>query len=188
MRSIRAIPSRVLTLSGTALMSAALVLVAAAPGAAQVDTASPVNGVIDGCLVIAVGTDGTGPGASATTTDQAWKCRGETDDERLNGDIDLIYNIAGWSGTGAVQWGYARISNDEGSWHGTWSSNVQEGGEQVILGWYEGTGAYEGWSYVETQYGEYQQPRETFGIVYPGTPPPTVVIAPFPEPGVEPAE
>ena len=188
MRSTTRIPWRVLTLSGATLASAALVLALTAPAVAQVDTASAVNGAINECLVIAIGTDDTGPGASATTTDQVWKCQGQAGDERLSGDIDLVYNIAGWSGTGAVQWGYARISNDEGTWNGTWSSNVQEGGEQVILGWYEGTGAYEGWTYVETQYGEYQQPRETFGIVYPGTPPPTVVIVPLPDPGGEAAE
>jgi len=188
MRSIRGAWSRARAFSSLAIAAGALIAVTAVPAAAQVDTASAVNGAIRDCLVIVVGTDDTGPGASATTTDQVWKCQGEADDERLNGDIDLVYNIAGWSGTGAIQWGYARISNDQGTWNGTWSSNIQEGGEQLILGWYEGTGAYEGWSYVETQHGQYQQPRETFGIVYPGPLPPTVVIAPFPVAATEAAE
>jgi hypothetical protein len=188
MRSTRRFHSRVLASSGAAIIGAALILATAAPVTAQVDTASAVRGSVKECLTIAFGTDDTGPGASAATTNEVWKCQVESDDERLNGEIDLLYNIAGWSDVGAIQWGYARISNDEGTWNGTWSSTVQEGGEQVILGWYEGTGAYEGWSYTETQQGEYQQSRETFGIVYPGTPPPTVVIVPFPDPDVEAAE
>jgi hypothetical protein len=162
-----------------AALAAVLLISLSYPVVAQIDTASAVNGTIDECLTIVVGTDGTGPGASAMTTDQAWKCRGTSSDPRLSGEIDLIYNIMGWSGTGAVQWGYARISNEEGSWNGNWSSNVQDGGDQIILGWYVGASAYEGWSYVETQVGEFQQPRETFGIVYPGPPPPTVVITPL---------
>lgn len=180
MRSTRVSHSRTLTFGSSALVAGALALAAAVPVAAQeVPTASAVYGTIDECLTIVVGSDGTGPGASAATVDQVWKCQGETDDERLNGEIDIIYNIAGWSGTGAIQWGWARITNEGGTWDGVWSSTVEEGGEQVILSWYQGTGEYEGWSYTETQKGEYQQARETFGIVYPGSPPPTVVIPSF---------
>jgi hypothetical protein len=171
---------------GLAMAIAGVVLAGfAGPATAQIETATAVSGTIDECLTVAIGSDTTGPGASAMTTDQVWKCQGTSSDPRLSGEIDLVYNIMGWSGTGAVQWGFARISNDDGSWNGTWSSNVQEGGDQVILGWYTGDGAYEGWSYVETQVGEFQQSRETFGIVYPGPPPPTVVITPLPTPAAE---
>jgi len=174
--------------SVTAVAGAALLVMAAAPVAAQVDTASATNGTIEACQSITVGTDGTGPGASAASTGQFWKCTGNASDERLQGDIDLIYNVAGWTGVGAIEWGWARISNDGGSWDGTWTSTVGEGQDQVIMAWYKGTGDYEGWTYVETQSGEYQADRETFGIVYPGAPPPVVVIEPFEPPGVEAAE
>jgi hypothetical protein len=164
---------------GIALLTGAvLALTAAAPASAQVETASAVNGTIEDCLVIAQGTTTTGPAASAVTINQVWECRGETSDERLNGTVRLVYNIAGWTDVGAIQWGWARIENEAGYWEGSWSSNVQEGGDQVILGWYQGHEAYKGWTYVETQYGLYQEPRETFGIVYPAGPPPNIVLVP----------
>ena len=162
--------------SRAAIVGSLMLLATAVPVVAQVDTAAAVRGSIEECVTVTIGTDSTGPGAAAMTTGQVWKCGISSDDERLSGTMDISYNIMGWSDVGAVQWGYARISNDEGSWRGTWSSNVQPDGKQVILGWYTGEGAYEGWSYVETQQGDYQQPRETFGIVYPGAPPPNVVI------------
>jgi hypothetical protein len=164
---------------GLALVAAAaMALAAAAPVAAQEDTAAAVSGTIEECLVIAQGTTTTGPAGSAETINQVWECMGQADDERLSGTISIVYNVAGWTDVGAVQWGWARIENDGGYWEGSWSSNVQADGEQVILGWYQGGGGYEGWSYVETQYGEYQQPRETFGIVYPADLPPNIVLVP----------
>ncbi len=183
MRSIKAIITPRLGL--TMLGAAALALSAVAPAAAQVDTASATNGTIEACQSITVGSGGTGPGASAASTGQFWKCTGNASDERLQGDIDLIYNVAGWTGVGAIEWGRARISNESGTWDGTWTSTVGEGQLQVIMAWYTGTGDYEGWTYVETQAGEYQADRETFGIVYPGDPPPVVVIEPFEPPEVE---
>ena len=170
MRSIKAFT--------TLVAGAVLTLAMAAPAAAQVDAASAVRGTIDECLTITQGTTTTGPGASAVTINQAWGCVGETDDERLSGDVSLVYNIAGWSDVGAIQYGWVSIQNEGGSWDGAWSATVREGGEQVIMAWYEGTGEYEGWSYIETQYGDYQQPRETFGIVYPGSLPPNIAIQP----------
>ena len=155
-----------------------LALAMAAPAAAQDEPASAVTGSIEGCVTIAQGTDTTGPAASAVTINQVWECESQTDDERLNGKVNLIYNIAGWTGVGAVQWGWARIENENGHWEGSWSANVQEGGEQVIMAWYKGFGDYDGWSYVETQYGDYQQPRETFGIVYSAGLPPNIVLVP----------
>ncbi len=181
MRSMRGAPSRVLGSGVAAIAGAALILATAAPVVAQVDPASAVQGTIDKCQTIAFGSDGTGPGGSASSANQVWKCAGSADDERLDGDIDLVYNIAAWSGVGAIEWGYAQIRNDGGTWDGT----VNEGREQIVMAWYVGTGDCEGWTYVETQYGDYQRPRETFGIVYPGDPPPSVVIEPFKMPEAE---
>ena len=176
MRSLRAIPAR--AFSGT-MLAAAVLGAALAPAAAQVDTASATQGTIEGCQAIAVGSDGTGPGASAASVNQVWKCQGNASDERLQGDIDLVYNVAGWTDVGAIEWGWASITNDGGSWKGTWSSTVNPAGEQVIMAWYVGEGGYEGWTYVETQYGEYQADRNTFGIVYPGDLPPNMVSVPL---------
>lgn len=162
----------------TVVAGAGLALAMAGPAAAQDEPASAVTGSIEGCVTIAQGTDTSGPAASAVTINQVWECEGQTDDERLNGTVNLIYNIAGWTGVGAVQWGWARIENENGHWEGSWSANVQEGGEQVIMAWYKGFGDYDGWSYVETQYGDYQQPRETFGIVYSAGLPPNIVLVP----------
>ena len=177
MRTTRAVRGR--ALSG-ALLAGALVLATVAPAAAQ-DTASAVKGIIDDCLTITQGTTTTGPGASAVTINQIWECNGETDDERLNGKVRLVYNIAGWTDVGAIQYGWITVENDGGSWNGAWSATVRESGEQTILAWYEGTGDYEGWSYIETQNGDYQQERETFGIVYPGSLPPNIEIRPVTE-------
>lgn len=173
MRSIKAIT--------TLAVSGALALAMAIPATAQVDTASAVNGTIEECLTITQGTTTTGPGASAVTINQVWGCNGQADDERLSGDVRLVYNIASWSDVGAIQYGWVTIQNEGGTWDGAWSATVQEGGEQVILAWYNGTGEYDGWSYIETQYGDYQQPRETFGIVYPGSLPPNIAIQPVTE-------
>lgn len=170
---------RTLSAAAVALAGAALVVVGIGPAVAQAPTASAVDGRIDECLVINVGSAGTGVGGSASVVNQVWKCQGSSDDAWLEGDIDIVYNASEWSGVGAVQWGWARITNDEGSWDGVWSSNVREDGEQIVLAWYQGSGAYEGWSYVETQLGQYQEPRDTFGILYPGDPPPSVVITPL---------
>lgn len=166
----------------TVVAGATLVLAMAVPVAAQVDTASATTGTIESCQSITVGSDGTGPGASAASVNQFWKCAGNATDERLQGDIDLVYNVAAWSDVGGIEWGYARISNEGGSWEGTWSSTVSEDSDQVIMAWYVGAGDYEGWTYVETQQGQYQADRETFGIIYPGDPPPTIVIEPYSPP------
>lgn len=163
-------------LSSATIAGCLALMVTTMPAVAQEDTAAAVHGSIDECVTVVVGSDDTGPGGSAMTSGQVWQCQGSSDDERLTGTIEVLFNIARWTDVGAIQWGYARISNDEGSWSGTWSSNVQADGEQVILAWYVGEGAYEGWSYVETQQGDYQQPREVFGIAYPGVPPPNVSI------------
>lgn len=178
MRSTGTTPKRLTAFGAMALAGGLMVASAGPAGAQEMTVATPVESTISGCLTIAIGTVTTGPGGSDATVNQVWKCQVEADDERLSGDLDLVFNILGWSGTGAIQWGWARITNDGGTWDGVWSSTVRTDGEQVILAWYEGGGAYEGWSYTESQQGDYQQERTGFGIVYPGELPPTVVITP----------
>ena len=87
-----------------------------------------------------VGSDGTGPGASAATVDQVWMCQGEHDDERLGGQIELVYNIAGWIDIWCHPVGLG--SHQQRRWHmgrDLVVRTVEEGGEQVVLGWYQST-------------------------------------------------
>jgi hypothetical protein len=72
--------------------------------------------------------------------------------------------------------GEVTISNDGGAWQGRWVGFIVEGVQHDHMAWLEGTGDYEGWSYVAVHRDvegdrHYEDVR---GILYRGDLPPSV--------------
>ena len=70
------------------------------------------------------------------------------------------------------------ITNEGGTWDGRWvgfiNSDAEVGRSHDIMQWFEGNGAYEGWSYVAVL-SDFDRPgRDVRGVVYRGELPPSV--------------
>lgn len=96
----------------------------------------------------------------------------QASDPRVSGrgtitlDFDAYPDGAGRPGASQIRYGRMRLANDGGSWSGRFAGSLVNGGF-VQTYWLEGSGAYEGLSYVVTAGGNGPVWR-TQGLVFPG--------------------
>lgn len=101
-----------------------------------------------------------------------FKCTNEASDPRVSGPAQGEFWSACYATAGCVYWGTYEIAGPDGTWSGLWS-----GTDDAVLDLrsylvtVEGSGAYEGWTFVahwQDRFG-----TSTFsGLIYPGPPPP----------------
>jgi len=115
-------------------------------------------------------------------------CRYDGADPRFSGLSDIVVNADCYSDDSSkcVRWGTERIPGPDGDWAGTYAGgSIGKGsgwrGNFQIL---EGSGAYEGWTYVVYQDLAALGGQEWVfdGLIYHGPPPP---IPPLPSPSSE---
>jgi hypothetical protein len=130
----------------------------------------------------------TGPDASGTSRvrDGGFTCTDEMNDPRVSGTTQGEWLMDGWgggpNGPGAlVQWSRRmELSNDGGTWAGTYAGFAVPGIGDKIAIWYKGEGGYAGLSYVqwiEAAPGQVLGGTPVIGLIYPGDVPPTVTEA-----------
>lgn len=96
-------------------------------------------------------------------------------DPRVNGralitlDVDSYPEAGGGSRVLQVRYGTMRLVNEEGTWEGSFAGRLTETGFTQTY-WLEGTGAYDGFTYVVTAGGD-GPVWESAGLIYPGRPP-----------------
>jgi hypothetical protein len=137
-------------------------------------------------------------GESGTTTDAngvrqlrgfTRHCRYDGVDPRFAGWSDIVHNVDCYSedASRCVMWGTERIPGPDGEWVGTyrggsmWVDAVGFRGDLEVL---EGTGAYEGWTFVRYMDMAALGGAEWVidGLIYEGPPPP---VPPLPSPASE---
>lgn len=100
----------------------------------------------------------------------------EMSDERVSGAVYITWDAESGSDTDgdATIWGATRITNEQGTWEGEYAGFSEPDGQRNVMGWFEGSGAYEGLAYFQHMHGHLGDVTLT-GLVYPGSIPPTVV-------------
>ena len=100
-------------------------------------------------------------------------------DPRVSGTLTGTWNSDRWGvyeDGGMVQWGDVVLTNDDGTWEGSFTGAYASGyGGDVHTRWTVGTGAYEGFTFYfwwDTPDGPFSGPW--YGLIYPGDPPPNV--------------
>jgi hypothetical protein len=103
-------------------------------------------------------------------------------DPRVSGTLTGTWNSDRWGvlEDGAlVQWGDVVLTNDEGTWEGSFTgAYASDYGGDILTRWHVGTGAYEGLTFyfwMDTPDGSFAGPW--YGLIYPGDPPPTVQLS-----------
>ena len=103
-------------------------------------------------------------------------------DPRVSGHANLINNhLIGDVDQTGVQWGQYRLANDDGAWEGEWigfydSTTPDDlAGFENAMAWANGTGDYEGWSYVANYTGDLLA-LDVRGLLYQDDIPPTVAL------------
>lgn len=101
----------------------------------------------------------------------------EMSDERVSGSVYVTWDVQSGDGDDpdGMMWGATRITNDQGTWEGEYAGFIEPDGQRNSMGWFEGSGAYEGLTYVQHVHGHLGDHSIT-GLVYPGSMPPTVVL------------
>jgi len=102
------------------------------------------------------------------------ECVEEMSDPRVSGTSTSILN-GDCDAFGCVMWGTFELVGPEGSWVGSYTTTLGHGDDWHGLGTAigEGTGAYEGWTYIthSTAFDPYLE-RTVEGFVFPGDAPP----------------
>jgi hypothetical protein len=113
-------------------------------------------------------------------------CRYDDADPRFSGWSDIVHNVDCYSedASRCVMWGTERIPGPDGDWVGTYrggSMSVNDVGFRGNLEVLEGTGAYEGWTFVRYMDMAALGGEEWVidGLIYEGPPPP---VPPLPTP------
>ena len=105
-------------------------------------------------------------------------------DPRVSGHVQLTNNYRmDTEATAGVQWGQYTLANESGGWEGEWVGFYDgapcdisdEPGEENAMVWANGTGDYEGWSYVANYTGNLFA-LDVKGLMYQDLVPPTVVL------------
>jgi hypothetical protein len=117
--------------------------------------------------------------ADGTRQSRGWilTCTDTSNDPRVTGTVIYTWNYDMWGSGGQfahVQWGAGRLENADGAWDGTLTGSFSTENGDVILFWFEGTGAYEGlaygmWAVLPTAEAGWTYPVK--GIIFPGSPP-----------------
>ena len=114
--------------------------------------------------------------------------RTEMSDPRVSGDWDIAQEMTCLPGGGytCAKWGQATLTNEGGTWEGEWAgfhepiASELPMGQHSIMSWLEGTGDYEGLSFISTLTGD-PSDTQARGIIYEGPIPPTVTLGALPE-------
>lgn len=110
-------------------------------------------------------------------------CRGtnhDMSDPRLEGKVAITFSYQEDADDPSVGnytlWGDLVISNDGGTWEGNWVGFTDERQLHHITSWFEGTGEYEGLSYIEQSYEpEGGKSMVATGLLFDGDIPATVM-------------
>ena len=108
-------------------------------------------------------------------------------DQRVSGRVDVGLDLGCSDEMTCWMGGELAISNDDGTWHGRWIGFINDdspgGRSHDIMQWLEGSGAYEGWSYVAVLTDFDRAGTDVRGVLYRGDLPPSVAqgIGPAPE-------
>lgn len=97
-------------------------------------------------------------------------------DPRLSGDGEAPIDKGCSLDSTCWMGGEVTISNDGGAWQGRWVGFIVEGVRHDHMAWLEGSGDYEGWSYVAVHRdveGD-QHYEDVRGLLYRGDLPPSV--------------
>ena len=86
--------------------------------------------------------------------------------------------MACYPGTSCIYWGTYEIDGPDGTWVGPWSGTADLAlGVASYLLLLEGTGAYEGWSFVANWKDSMAGTSQFSGLIYPGPVPPWEPLA-----------
>ena len=85
-------------------------------------------------------------------------------------NFDAYPDASGLTGATQVRFGQMRLENEDGAWVGSFTGSLANGAF-VQTYWLEGSGAYEGYSYVVTAGGSGNTWRSQ-GLIFPGMIPP----------------
>jgi hypothetical protein len=106
-------------------------------------------------------------------------------DPWVSGQVSLTNNHKmGTDNAAGVQWGQYTLANESGGWEGEWIGFYDgapcdvsdEPGEENAMIWANGTGDYEGWTYVANYTGNLGM-LEARGLLYHDVIPPTVALS-----------
>jgi hypothetical protein len=164
---------RALRLSLVCTVTLGLVAVAAAPAHGQTGGATHVTGTIS-CARAAGG--GTSQEDDSVRFDQfVGQCFAKLSDPRVSGGwrSDLQEVCFDLPGEPCMMFGPGEILGPDGTWVGRVGS-INDATLKAMPAWgvYEGTGPYEGWTFVFFTPDQLVSSAETSGILYEGPPPP----------------
>jgi hypothetical protein len=120
------------------------------------------------------GTTTTGADGTSHMRGGVVECIHTSNDDRVSGNETSSFNGDGWANAAMVLFGASRITNEGGSWEGTYSGANSDSTGDIVLWWFKGTGGYAGLSYVMW---EHLSPAEVAwsypveGMIFPGEPP-----------------
>jgi hypothetical protein len=122
--------------------------------------------------------DGQGDGAvAAALADPEVRCVLVSSDPHVDGASTYVFRGAypsaapGDPESPHVAWGDYHLDGTEATWAGRFHAVGDASGRLRIVGFAEGTGAYDGWTYAFAV-GTGADPTDVAGAVYPGAPPP----------------
>ena len=142
-------------------------------GEADGSTVAPMGPVIvHSTLNCTVTTDftGTTEGDVQNLRAATLTCDMTADDARLTGPVTVQIDCD-CTGAGCSCWGTSDGPQNEGGWEGFLVSAEPNGVAPATVWVAEGTGAYEGWTWVETHQPTGDMVYEGTAMVYPGAPP-----------------
>ena len=162
-----------LSLAVTAILALVGVVGGAMPGLAQTDRDTYVTGTLDCGLAGDMTVEGDG---SVSLERFPGECAAEFSDPRVSGtsesDIaEVCFNEAATSDA-CILWGATELTGPDGTWAGTWTAIHDESGGLPTWSVMQGSGAYDGWTFVSLTPDQLNAGSSTFGIVYEGPPPP----------------
>ncbi|MBI1377380.1 MAG: hypothetical protein GC157_07855 [Frankiales bacterium] len=115
---------------------------------------------------------------SAHSRNGSFTYRLVSDDPRVAGTVTGTWNSDRW-GSGPddgalVQWGESTLTNDGGTWVGSWAGTMASPVGDMVSRWWRGTGQYEGLTFFFWMKAkDITDPTSTWdGVVYTGDPPP----------------
>lgn len=143
--------------------------------------ATYVSGTIEN-FSISEGTVTDGDDGASRSRDGSVSYTMVANDPRVSGTVTGTWNSDRWGvqDDGAlVQWGDVVLSNDDGTWEGSYTgAYASDYGGDILTRWAVGTGAYEGLTFyfwLDAPDGSMSGPW--YGLIYPGEPPPSVQLA-----------
>jgi hypothetical protein len=131
-------------------------VLSAVPGASQ--SALPTTGTawVSGtqdCSVVDEGTRTVVDGVTLVR-DQAIDCVKTMTDPRVSGTSHIQYNHDDHGAAGVTFWGTEEIIGPDGTWRGTFMGVIDASGNAGGIAVKEGTGAYSGWTFIDTPQGQ----------------------------------